>query len=54
MCVLAGMSSVAASLEVDQAQINRLLLDLVAIAERHGIRFPSKWMLWNHQCTAVV
>jgi hypothetical protein len=39
----AGMSSVAASLEVDQAQINRLLLDLVAIGERHGIRFPRKW-----------
>lgn len=38
----AGMSSVAASLEVDQAQINRLLLDLVAIGERHGIRFPRE------------
>jgi hypothetical protein len=47
VCVLtarhAGMSSVAASLEVDQAQINRLLLDLVAIGERHGIRFPREW-----------
>jgi len=49
----AGMSSVAASLEVDQAQINRLLLDLVAIGERHGIRFPRKQgglqllMLWE-------
>ena len=32
----------AASLEVDQAQINRLLLDLVAIGERHGIRFPRE------------
>lgn len=39
----AGVDGMAASLEVDQAQINRLLLDLVAIGERHGIRFPSEW-----------
>jgi aarF domain-containing kinase len=32
----------AASVEVDQAQVNRLLLDLVAIGERHGIRFPRE------------
>lgn len=35
----------AASVEVDQAQVNRLLLDLVAIGERHGIRFPRECRL---------
>lgn len=38
------MSGVAASLEVDQAQVNRLLLDMVAIGERHGIRFPREYV----------
>jgi hypothetical protein len=32
----------AASVEFDQTQVNRLLLDLVAIGERHGIRFPRE------------
>lgn len=39
---LAGLNSLSASVEVDQAQVNRLLLDLVAIGERHGIRFPRE------------
>lgn len=39
----AGLDGVAAALEVDQAQVNRLLLDLVAIGERHGIKFPSEY-----------
>jgi hypothetical protein len=37
----------AASVEVDQAQVNRLLLDLVAIGERHGIRFPRECLQEN-------
>uniref|UniRef100_A0A383VQQ0 Protein kinase domain-containing protein n=1 Tax=Tetradesmus obliquus TaxID=3088 RepID=A0A383VQQ0_TETOB len=45
----AGFSSMAASVEVDQAQVNRLLLDLVAIGERHGIRFPREFGLFVKQ-----
>eukprot|EP00878_Enallax_costatus_P015938 GHUV01016709.1.p2 GENE.GHUV01016709.1~~GHUV01016709.1.p2 ORF type:complete len:232 (+),score=78.29 GHUV01016709.1:1630-2325(+) len=45
----AGLDSVSASLEVDQAQVNRLLLDLVAIGERHGIRFPREFGLFVKQ-----
>jgi hypothetical protein len=44
----------AASVEVDQAQVNRLLLDLVAIGERHGIRFPREQWLVLHPLLACV
>eukprot|EP00879_Flechtneria_rotunda_P019287 GHRR01020255.1.p1 GENE.GHRR01020255.1~~GHRR01020255.1.p1 ORF type:complete len:220 (+),score=78.85 GHRR01020255.1:487-1146(+) len=45
----AGMRGLSASVEVDQAQVNRLLLDLVAIGERHGIRFPREFGLFVKQ-----
>ncbi|KAF6262619.1 ABC1 family-domain-containing protein [Scenedesmus sp. NREL 46B-D3] len=45
----AGFNGMAASVEVDQAQVNRLLLDLVAIGERHGIRFPREFGLFVKQ-----
>lgn len=34
--------SVSASLEVDQAQLNRLFVQLVRIGEVHGVRFPRE------------
>eukprot|EP00877_Chromochloris_zofingiensis_P000169 jgi/Chrzof1/10152/Cz04g30240.t1 len=39
----------SASLEVDQAQMNRLLLDLVRLGETHGIRFPREFGLFVKQ-----
>lgn len=44
-----GAAGLSASLEVDQAQVNRLLLDMVAIGERHGIRFPREFGLFVKQ-----
>jgi aarF domain-containing kinase len=42
----AGASaSMSASLEVDQAQVNRLFLQLVRISETHGIKFPREFGL---------
>lgn len=34
------MSTVSANVTVDNAQINRLLLEIVRVGEVHGIRFP--------------
>ncbi len=42
-------SSVSASLEVDQAQVNRLLLQLVRVSETHGIKFPREFGLFIKQ-----
>ncbi|MEW5308611.1 MAG: hypothetical protein WDW38_000556 [Sanguina aurantia] len=39
----------AASLEVDQTQVNRVLLALVRIGESHGIRFPREFGLFVKQ-----
>eukprot|EP00195_Chlamydomonas_chlamydogama_P005862 CAMPEP_0202905000 /NCGR_PEP_ID=MMETSP1392-20130828/32052_1 /ASSEMBLY_ACC=CAM_ASM_000868 /TAXON_ID=225041 /ORGANISM="Chlamydomonas chlamydogama, Strain SAG 11-48b" /LENGTH=446 /DNA_ID=CAMNT_0049592905 /DNA_START=376 /DNA_END=1716 /DNA_ORIENTATION=- len=44
-----GGSGFAASLEVDQTQLNRLFLDLVRIGETHGIRFPREFGLFLKQ-----
>jgi aarF domain-containing kinase len=38
-------ASVSASLEVDQAQVNRLFLQLVRVSETHGIKFPREFGL---------
>lgn len=35
-----GAGGVAASLEIDQAAVNRLALEMVRIGESHGVRFP--------------
>jgi hypothetical protein len=43
------MSGLSASLEVDQAQVNRLLLELVRVGETHGIRFPREFGLFIKQ-----
>ncbi len=42
-------ASVSASLEVDQAQVNRLFLQLVRVAETHGIKFPREFGLFIKQ-----
>lgn len=34
------MSTVSANVTVDNAQVNRLLLEIVRVGEVHGIRFP--------------
>lgn len=41
--------SVSASLEVDQAQLNRLFVQLVRIGEVHGVRFPREFGLFLKQ-----
>jgi aarF domain-containing kinase len=40
-----GGPGLAASLEVDQAAVNRLALELVRIGEAHGVRFPPDFGL---------
>jgi predicted unusual protein kinase regulating ubiquinone biosynthesis (AarF/ABC1/UbiB family) len=45
----AGFESLSASLEVDQTQVNRLLLELVRIGETHGIKFPREFGLFLKQ-----
>ena len=47
--ILAGLESLSASLEVDQTQVNRLLLELVRIGETHGIKFPREFGLFLKQ-----
>lgn len=47
-CAAIG-GQLSASLEVDQAQMNRLLLDLVRLGETHGIRFPREFGLFVKQ-----
>ncbi len=39
---MSSAPSVSASLEVDQAQLNRLFVQLVRIGEVHGVRFPRE------------
>jgi aarF domain-containing kinase len=34
------LSSIAADVTVDNAQINRLLLEFIRVGETHGVRFP--------------
>lgn len=41
----ADMSTVSANVTVDNAQINRLLLEIVRVGEVHGIRFPREFGL---------
>ncbi|KAG2487613.1 hypothetical protein HYH03_013752 [Edaphochlamys debaryana] len=45
----ASGSAVSASLEVDQAQLNRLFIQLVRIGETHGVRFPREFGLFLKQ-----
>ena len=47
------LSTVSANVTVDNAQVNRLLLEIVRVGEIHGIRFPRyaqacKQVLWHH------
>uniref|UniRef100_A0A7S0X116 ABC1 atypical kinase-like domain-containing protein n=1 Tax=Chlamydomonas leiostraca TaxID=1034604 RepID=A0A7S0X116_9CHLO len=44
-----GGAGFAASLEVDQTQLNRLFLNLVRIGESHGVRFPREFGLFLKQ-----
>ena len=39
----------SAALEVDQAQVNRLFLQLVRVSETHGIKFPREFGLFIKQ-----
>ncbi|GLC36376.1 hypothetical protein PLESTF_000329900 [Pleodorina starrii] len=43
------MGGVSASLEVDQAQLNRLFVQLVRIGETHGVKFPREFGLFLKQ-----
>jgi hypothetical protein len=47
----ADLSSVSANVTVDNAQVNRLLLEVVRVGETHGIRFP-RWA--PSHCTHTV
>ncbi|KXZ49651.1 hypothetical protein GPECTOR_20g508 [Gonium pectorale] len=40
---------ISASLEVDQAQLNRLFVQLVRIGETHGVKFPREFGLFLKQ-----
>jgi len=41
----AGSRSFEASVVVDEAQVNRLVLDIVRVSETHGLRFPREFGL---------
>ncbi|GLI63614.1 hypothetical protein VaNZ11_006625 [Volvox africanus] len=43
------IGGVSASLEVDQAQLNRLFVQLVRIGETHGVKFPREFGLFLKQ-----
>lgn len=45
LVVTAGQGGVTAGVVLDDAQVNRLLLDLVRVADVHGIRFPREFGL---------
>lgn len=45
----AGKGRMAASLDVDQTQINRLFLNLVRIGEKYGVQFPREFSLFIKQ-----
>ncbi len=45
LVVSAGRGGVTAGVVLDDAQVNRLLLDLVRVADVHGIRFPREFGL---------
>lgn len=45
----ASGGSLSAAVEVDQGQVNSLFLQLVSIAETHGIRFPREFGLFLKQ-----
>jgi len=40
-----GASAVEAAVVVDEAQVNRLVLDIVRVSETHGLRFPREFGL---------
>jgi aarF domain-containing kinase len=42
------LGTVSASVTVDNAQINRLLLEIVRVGEVHGIRFPRYEYFCRH------
>ncbi|KAG2437493.1 hypothetical protein HXX76_006142 [Chlamydomonas incerta] len=44
-----GAGGMSASLEVDQAQLNRLFVQLVRIGEIHGVKFPREFGLFLKQ-----
>ncbi|PNW79251.1 hypothetical protein CHLRE_09g407801v5 [Chlamydomonas reinhardtii] len=44
-----GGAAMSASLEVDQAQLNRLFVQLVRIGEVHGVKFPREFGLFLKQ-----